>query len=137
MQIESKNIILFDGVCNLCNFSVQFVIERDPKGYFYFLSIQSELGKKLIQKYDLEMVDSLILVQNGQAYIYSDAVLHIAKGLSSWHRHLYFFSFLPRGFRNGLYRLVAKFRYNIFGKKESCMIPTPEIKSRFLEEREE
>jgi len=135
MQIESKNIILFDGVCNLCSFSVQFIIERDPKGYFHFAAIESELGQQLIQKYDLGTVDSLILVQNGEAHIYSDAVLHIAKGLSSWHRHVYFFHFLPQGFRNRAYKLIAKFRYDLFGKKEQCMIPTPEIENRFLEEK--
>ena len=135
MPIESKNIILFDGLCNLCSFSVQFIIERDPKGYFYFVSLESALGKRLLRIYGLEGVDSLILIENEQVYIYSDAVLHIAKGLSSWHRHVYFFHLLPRRFRDGLYRLVAKFRYNLFGKKESCMIPTLEVKNRFLEER--
>ena len=131
-NLASKNIVLFDGVCNLCSFSVQFIIERDAKACFHFLSIQSELGEKLVQKYSLEHVDSLILIQNEQAYIYSDAVLHIAKGLSSWHRHLYFFSFLPRFFRDGLYKLVAQSRYTVFGKKEQCMMPSSDMLSRFL-----
>ena len=135
MSLNSKNIILFDGICNLCSVSVQFIIARDPKVYFHFTAIESDLGQKLLKEYGLERVDSLILIKNNQAYIYSDALLHIAKGLSSWHRHLYIFRFLPRSFRDALYRLLAKFRYNLFGKKEQCMVPTPEIKSRFLEER--
>jgi predicted DCC family thiol-disulfide oxidoreductase YuxK len=135
MPLNFKNIILFDGICNLCSFSVQFIIARDPKAYFHFAAIDSDLGQKLLKEYGLEGVDSLILIENNQAYIYSDAVLQIAKGLSSWHRHFYVFRFLPRGFRDAVYRLVAKFRYNLFGKKEHCLMPTPEIKSRFLEEK--
>jgi predicted DCC family thiol-disulfide oxidoreductase YuxK/nucleoside-diphosphate-sugar epimerase len=131
-KLYQKNIILFDGVCNLCSFSVQFIIEHDSSAYFHFVSVQSTLGEKLIKKYSLEHVDSLILIEKSHAYIYSSAVLHIAKSLSSWHRHLYIFHYLPRWLRDGLYRLVAKFRYNVFGKKERCMMPTPNIKSRFL-----
>ena len=93
------------------------------------------MGKKLVEIYSVEKVDSLILIENNQVYIYSDAVLHIAKGLSSWHQYLYILHFLPRGFRDGIYRLLAKFRYNLFGKKEHCLMPTPDIESRFLEER--
>jgi predicted DCC family thiol-disulfide oxidoreductase YuxK len=135
MPLNSKNIILFDGICNLCSFSVQFIIARDPKAYFHFTAIDSDLGQKLLKKYALEGVDSLILIENNQAYIYSDAVLQIAKGLSSWHRYFYVLRFLPRGFRDTIYRLLAKFRYNLFGKKEHCLMPTPQIKSRFLEEK--
>ena len=111
---------------------MQFIIERDPRGYFHFASLQSTLGKELIDKYTLDSVDSLILIKDEKAFIYSDAVLHIAKGLSSWHRHLYFFRFLPQWLRNRLYKLVAKYRYNVFGKKEQCMMPSNEIMSRFL-----
>lgn len=131
-DLASKNIVLFDGVCNLCSFSVQFIIEHDAKACFHFASIQSEVGKKLLQKYGVEHLDTLILIQNKQAYIYSDAVLHIAKGLSSWHRYLYFFRFLPRFLRDGLYKLVAQSRYTIFGKKEQCMMPSDDMLSRFL-----
>ena len=127
-----KNIILFDGVCTLCNFSVTFIIRHDKKGYFHFASIQSNIGKSLIEKYALQGVDSIILVQEGKAYIYSNAVLHIAKKLDSWHKYLYFFRFIPRIFRDAFYKIVAKHRNRFFGKKESCMMPTKDILERLL-----
>jgi predicted DCC family thiol-disulfide oxidoreductase YuxK len=127
-----KNIILFDGVCNLCSFSVNFIIKHDKKGYFHFASIQSKIGKALIEKYDLKELDSIILVQDDKAYIYSDAVLCIAKELDGCYRYLYIFRFTPRVFRDAIYRVVAKYRYRVFGKKEYCMIPTKGIRCRFL-----
>jgi len=127
-----KNIILFDGVCNLCSFSVAFIIKHDKKGYFYFASIQSKIGKSLIEKHAFQEIDSIILVQEDKAYIYSDAVLHIAKKLNSWHRYFYVFHLVPRIFRDTIYKVVAKYRYRFFGKKESCMMPTEEILERLL-----
>ena len=134
MHLEEKNIILFDGVCNLCNFSINFIIKHDPKVHFYFVSIQSSLGKKLLKKYQLEEIDSLILLQNKRAYIYSDAVLHIAKGLQSWYGFLYYFNFIPKRLRDWTYRRIAKSRYQIFGKREVCLMPTEALRKRFLEE---
>ena len=127
-----KNIILFDGVCNLCSFSVNFIIKHDKKGYFHFASIQSKRGKALIEKYALKELDSIILLQDDKAYIYSDAVLHIAKALDGWYRYLYIFRLIPRVFRDAIYRVVAKYRYRVFGKQESCMMPTESICQRFL-----
>jgi len=127
-----KNIILFDGVCNLCSFSVNLIIKHDKKGYFHFASIQSKIGKELIEKHGLKELDSIILVQDDKAYIYSDAVLHIAKALDGWYRYLYIFRFTPKVFRDAIYKVVAKYRYRLFGKQESCMIPTEEVLGRFL-----
>jgi predicted DCC family thiol-disulfide oxidoreductase YuxK len=128
-----KNIILFDGVCKLCSFAVGFIVKRDARAYFSFASIDSTLGKSLLKKYELQGLDTIVLIQNNQAYIYSDAVLHIAKGLSTWHRYLYILHYLPVGFRDFIYRFIAKHRYVVFGKKESCMLPSDELLERFLD----
>lgn len=133
---ENKKIILFDGVCNLCNNSVQFIIERDKKDVFRFASLQSETGKQLTAErgIDPEAMDSIILIEPGVAYYQkSTAALEISKHLSGGYSNLKYFSFLPEGFRNVVYDLIAKNRYKWFGKKEECMIPTPALKSRFLE----
>jgi predicted DCC family thiol-disulfide oxidoreductase YuxK len=126
------NIILFDGVCNLCSFSVNFIIKHDKKGYFHFASIQSKRGKALIEKHGLKELDSIILVQDDKAYIYSDAVLRIAKESDGWYRYLYIFRFIPRVFGDAIYRVVAKYRYRVFGRRESCVISNRELLSRFL-----
>ncbi|CAA6821526.1 MAG: Thiol-disulfide oxidoreductase [uncultured Sulfurovum sp.] len=133
MLKENQNIILFDGVCNLCEASVQFIIKHDNKNYFYFTSQSSALGKKLLKKYDLDQVDSIALLQNNKAYTHSDAGLEIARHLDGWYKYLYVFRFVPRILRDGLYKLVAKYRYKVFGKKEHCMMPNEALKSRFLD----
>lgn len=132
---KNKKIILFDDVCNLCNKSVRFIIDRDKKDVFRFASLQSEIGKKLTEErcIDTSEVDSIVLIDPGNAYfIKSSAALRIAKQLSgySWMR---IFLYLPEGFRDFAYGIIAKNRYKWFGKKESCMIPTPELKEKFLE----
>ena len=129
----SMKIILFDGVCNLCNSSVQFIIKHDPNAHFSFASQQSEMGKKLIAKYHLEDYDSLILIANKSAYLHSDAILEIAKELDGGLKFLYIFRFIPKSIRDTIYKLIAKYRYTIFGKKESCMLPSNETESRFLD----
>ena len=126
-------IILFDGVCNLCNSSVQFIIKHDPNAHFYFISQQSKMGKKLIQQYHLEEYDSIILITDKSLYLYSDAILEVVKELEGGLKLLYIFRFIPKFFRNKIYQLIAKYRYRIFGKKESCMLPSKEIESRFLD----
>jgi len=125
-------IILFDGVCNLCNGSVQFIIKHDSKSVFYFTSQQSKLGKKLIKKYRLEQFDSIVLVSDNRVYLYSDAIVEIVKELDSGLKHLYVFRFVPKTLRDKLYKLFAKYRYTIFGKKEYCMIPSKKLQKRFL-----
>lgn len=133
---NNKKIILFDGVCNLCNDSVQLIIERDKNDVFRFASLQSEVGQKLTTErgIDPEAMDSIILIEPGIAYYdKSTAALEISKHLTGGYSLLRYFSFLPEGFRNGVYDIIAKNRYKWFGKKDECMIPTPELKAKFLE----
>jgi predicted DCC family thiol-disulfide oxidoreductase YuxK len=127
-------IILFDGICNLCNSSVQLIIRRDPTGYFKFASLQSETGQRLIKQYGIsKQIDSLIVIEKQKVYIKSSAALQICRKLTGFWRFFLILSVLPPFFRDSLYDLVAKNRYNWFGKRDSCMLPTAETKKRFLE----
>jgi predicted DCC family thiol-disulfide oxidoreductase YuxK len=128
-------IILFDGVCNFCNGAVQFIIKRDPEGYFRFASQQSEIGQKLIHQYDLdrENNDSIFLIEDGRAYTHSTAAIRIARNLKGFWKAFYYFVYIPKFLRDFGYDLIAKYRYRIFGKRETCMIPRPEWKERFLD----
>jgi predicted DCC family thiol-disulfide oxidoreductase YuxK len=126
-------IILFDGVCNFCNSSVNFIIEHDQKGYFKFAPLQSEIGKSLVEKFGLSDVDSIILVENEKAYTHSTAALKFIKHLDGIWKFAYIFIIIPRPVRDFFYKLFAKNRYRLFGKKEACMLPTPEVRQRFLE----
>jgi predicted DCC family thiol-disulfide oxidoreductase YuxK len=130
---ENHNIILFDGVCNLCEASIQFIIKHDHKNYFHFASQTSNIGKELLKDYDLEEVDSIVFVSNTKAYIHSDAVLEVSKNLDGYSKHLYFFRYIPKVLRDAIYRFLAKYRYKVFGKKDSCMMPSNELKDRFLD----
>ena len=133
---NTKKIILFDGVCNLCNGAVLFVIKRDKKDIFRYAALQSEIGQKLTQErgIDTEKVDSIVLIEPGIAYYTkSTAALKIANHFGGLWKLLYVFNWLPEGFRNGIYDYVAANRYKWFGRKDACMIPTPELKSKFLE----
>ncbi|EAQ40009.1 hypothetical protein MED134_04629 [Dokdonia sp. MED134] len=131
----TKKIILFDGVCNLCNGAITFIIQRDKKDLFRYAPLQSEIGKELAAKHhiDLDKVDSIILVTEDKAYAKSTAALRIAKQLSAGWPLLAVFLILPRFLRDAVYDFIARNRYKWFGKKEACMIPTPELKSKFLD----
>lgn len=132
---KGKKIILFDGVCNLCEASVQFVIKYDKKDVFRFVALQSDLGKEIIKHIGLENknIDSVILYEPGVAYNYkSAAALEIAKNLGGFFHLGTVFKLIPTGLRNLIYDFVAKNRYQWYGKKESCLVPTLELKSRFL-----
>lgn len=133
---ENKKIILFDGVCNLCDTSVQFIIKNDKNDVFRFVAIQSELGQQIIKHLGIDTfkTDSIILYEPGVAYYFkAEAALRIAKELKSWHSILYIFINVPNFIKNGVYDFIAKNRYKWYGKKEACMIPTPELKAKFLE----
>lgn len=133
---NDKKIILFDGVCNLCNSSVQFVIKRDKKDRFRYAALQSDIGKQLVQERNIDsrQVDSIILIEPGVAYYTkSDAALEIAKDLGGFWSLLVVFQWVPTSIRNAVYDFVARNRYKWFGKKEACMVPTPELKAKFLE----
>jgi predicted DCC family thiol-disulfide oxidoreductase YuxK len=130
-----SDIILFDGVCNLCNGFVQFIIRHDPAGRFRFAALQSEAGQALLAKYGVEspaVPDSVLLLSSGRLLSHSAAVLGIAQGLGGVWALAGVGRLLPRAWRDALYRFVARNRYRWFGRQESCMLPTPALKTRFL-----
>jgi predicted DCC family thiol-disulfide oxidoreductase YuxK len=128
------NIILFDGMCNLCSGSVQFIITRDPANRFRFASLQSVFGQEQLGRFGLDKtaLHSIILIQDEHFLQRSDAALEIARHLSAGWPLFYGFKILPRFLRDGIYTWIANNRYRFFGKKDSCWIPTPELKERFL-----
>jgi predicted DCC family thiol-disulfide oxidoreductase YuxK len=127
-------IILFDGVCNFCNGSVNFIIDRDPDAYFKFAPLQSEIGEKLLKEngVDKATTDSVILIEDGKVYTHSTAALKIAGRLRGAWSHFRHLTVVPSFIRDGFYKLFAKYRYKMFGKQEACMLPTPEVRARFL-----
>lgn len=131
---EDSAIVLFDGVCNFCNHSIQFIIKRDPKGYFKFGALQSEEGKALLAQHGLppEALDTIVLIENGKAYTYSTAPLRITRKLVFPWFLFFIFLLVPTFIRNPIYKWISRNRYKWFGKQESCMMPTPEIRKRFL-----
>jgi len=132
---QNKKIILFDGVCNLCNTAVQFIIKHDKKDVFRFVALQSDLGVEITKHIgiDSRKMDSIILYEPGIAYyIKSEAALEIAKNLSGGVAILSIFNILPSSISNKVYDYIAKNRYKWYGKKDSCMIPTPELEAKFL-----
>ena len=140
MEIENlpldKKIILFDGVCNLCEASVQYVIKHDKKDIFRFVALQSDLGQKILNHIGINPahIDSIVLYQPGVAYFYkSTAAIEIAKGLSGIFSVASVFRILPSGLRDTIYDYVAANRYKWYGKKDNCLLPTPELMSKFLE----
>jgi predicted DCC family thiol-disulfide oxidoreductase YuxK len=134
MGENMKAIILFDGICNFCNSSVQFIIKRDPTGYFKFASLQSDTGQQLLKRYRISKeIDSLVVIEKQNVYIKSKAALQICRKLTGFWRLLSILRIFPPVFRDYLYDIVARNRYNWFGKSDSCMLPTAEMKKRFLD----
>jgi len=129
-----NDVIFFDGVCNLCNGAVQFIIARDPQNRFKFAALQSEFAKNYLSSFRLKVKhgDSFVLLENGKVYEQSAAALRIAKKLGGLWPLLYGLIIVPPFIRNAVYKSIARNRYKWFGKQESCWIPTPELKSRFL-----
>lgn len=128
-----KNIILFDGVCNLCNGAVQFIIKRDKRQRFYFASLQSTYGQqKLLEKGLSTSLETIVLFTEDRVFEKSNAALEIAKYLSGPWFLLYGLKVIPTRMRDAVYRWIADNRYRLFGKRDACMIPTPELKSRFI-----
>jgi predicted DCC family thiol-disulfide oxidoreductase YuxK len=133
---KDKKIILFDGVCNLCDSMVQFIIKNDKKDVFRFVPLQSELGLNITNYLDIDTtkIDSIILYEPSIAYYYkAEAAIKVAKYLGGIYNLMRVFSILPKGLSNTIYNYIAKNRYKWYGKKESCMIPTSELKAKFLE----
>lgn len=129
-----SNIILFDGVCNFCNFWVNFIIKRDTRRIFKFASLQSEAGTELAEGFSINEkdIDSVILIQNGKYFVKSEAALRIVKELSIPWKIFFYLKIIPLPIRDFLYDIIAKNRYVIFGKRDSCRIPSDEDKNRFI-----
>ena len=129
-------VVFFDGVCNLCNGAVQFIIDRDPHKLFQFAPLQSDAAAKLLGGrgvvVDTSAPDSIVLVQGDRVYQRSDAVLRIAQNLTAAWPMLVLFLVVPRFLRDAVYRFVAHHRYRWFGKTDECRLPTPELRARFL-----
>ena len=139
-------VVLFDGVCNFCDSSVNFIIDHDSEGYFKFAPLQSDEGRRLATEFgfsslvggesdpasDLIPIDSVILVEDGTAYTHSTGALKIIRRLGAPWSLLYAFIVVPKGIRDYFCKLFAKYRYRIFGKKDQCMLPSPEVRARFL-----
>jgi predicted DCC family thiol-disulfide oxidoreductase YuxK len=134
MLVAEHSIILFDGVCNLCNSAVQFVIKKDTRNQFLFASLQSEEGKKILRENDLssDKLYSFILVENRKVYDRSTAALRVLKKFIGFWHFFYGFIIFPEFIRNAVYSFIARNRYKWFGRKNECMIPTAELKSKFL-----
>ncbi|MGB3210357.1 MAG: DCC1-like thiol-disulfide oxidoreductase family protein [Desulforhopalus sp.] len=133
--MDNRHIIIFDGVCNFCNSGVLFIIKRDPQGVFAFTPMQSDTAKVLMAQYQIPAVelDTVLLIKDGSCYIRSDAVLEIVKDLTGFWYFFVIFKVLPTAVRDAFYRIFARNRYRLFGERESCMVPSAEIQSRFIE----
>lgn len=131
-----EQVILFDGVCNLCSRAVQFVIKRDKKKRFHFASLQSAFGAEVLKQFNLPANDlnSFILLENNQVYTRSTGALKVSKQLNGLWPILYVFIIVPKFIRDAVYRFIANNRYKWFGKKEACWVPTRVLRERFISE---
>jgi len=133
---DHKKIILFDGICNLCNSAVQYIIKRDKNDEFRFATLQGEIGQQLINERNIDTtkLDSIILIEPGIAYYSkSTAALEISQSFGGFWKMAYVLKLIPKQLRNIVYDWVARNRYGWYGKQEECMVPTPELKAKFLE----
>jgi len=132
---RSGQIIFFDGVCNLCNRFIRFVIRRDPDTRFRFASLQSESGHQLLSELQLpaDKLQTVFYLRNGRCFRKSSAALHVLRDLGHGWQLLYGFMIVPRFIRDFIYDLIARNRYMLFGRRESCMVPTPGLRERFLD----
>ncbi len=133
--MKTRKIILFDGICNLCNQSVQFVIEHDKKNQFRFASLQSDFGQNFLEENNLDATkfDSIVFIEDDKFYTKSSAALKISKYLDGITSLLTIFMIVPKPLRDVVYSFIAKNRYRWFGKQESCWLPSPELKAKFLD----
>ncbi len=134
IDTDNRNIIIFDGLCNFCQWSVNFIIKRDPKKAFVFASAQSQSGQDIIYKFNVPEVgkDTFLLIKNNKCFFRTGATLEITKNLSGLWYTLYVLKIIPRPIRDYCYDVIGKNRYNWFGKKSSCIVPTQDIRDRFL-----
>lgn len=134
MNNNQRRILLFDGVCNLCNGIVQFTIKKDPQAKFKFASLQSESGQILLRQFGLPTNDfnSFVYIKGDNYFLKSSAGLHVLKDLGGPWKLLYAFIVVPKPVRDFVYNIIAKMRYKVFGKRDTCMVPRPDLKQRFL-----
>ena len=136
MKGTERKIVLYDGVCNLCADSIQFILPRDPRGIFRFAPLQGEFAKSVLAQYgisDLAALESVILIEDGKPVLFSSAALRIARQLTfPWNLSAVFLV-VPRPIRDAVYRWIARNRYRWFGKQAACLLPRPEWRTRFLE----
>jgi predicted DCC family thiol-disulfide oxidoreductase YuxK len=132
-------ILLFDGVCNLCNGLVAFILRNDPRHRFRFASLQSPAGQELLKRHDLPTadLDSVVLIEGTRAFTRSTAVLRTARRMGFLWPLAFVFILIPRPLRDLVYKLIGKNRYRMFGRREACMLPTPDIRARFLTQVED
>jgi predicted DCC family thiol-disulfide oxidoreductase YuxK len=132
---ENNHIVLFDGVCNLCNGMVKFIIKRDKESKFKFASLQSDAGQTLLRKFNLptDTFHYFIYIKGDTYFIKSSAGLHVLKELGGIWKVFYVFIIVPSFIRDAVYQLISRNRYKLFGRSESCMIPTADVKERFLD----
>jgi len=135
--LDLDNIVVFDGICNFCSAAVRFIVRRDHKVRFRFVPMQSDLGEKLLVNYNFDPTDvqTFLLIKNGVAFDRTNAALEIVKAFPWFWQSLRILRLLPKPFRDWFYNLLAKYRYQWFGKKDRCMIPDADIRNRFLDHR--
>lgn len=128
-------IVLFDGICNLCTWSVQHILRHDPSAYFHFAAQQSPIGRHLLHRHgiDADKITQVVLIENGIVWTKSDAALRIARRLTGWWPLLSLLVIVPRPIRDHIYAWIAAHRYRWFGQTDACMVPTPATRERFLE----
>jgi len=131
---DNRHIVIFDGVCKFCNKSVNFIIKRDPEGLFVFTPMQTDLAKELMKKYNISNVgiDTFLLIKNEKCYVFSNAALEIAKDLTGYWYFFNAFKVLPTFIRDFFYKLFARYRYFLFGKEDTCIVPTDNMRSRYV-----
>ncbi|MEP0368327.1 MAG: thiol-disulfide oxidoreductase DCC family protein [Cyclobacteriaceae bacterium] len=131
----NRPIVLFDGVCNLCNFFVNFIIDHDRKNQFLFGSLQSKEGKRILHKYShhTDQLKTVVFIDEGVMYMRSTAALRVLKKLGMPWSMFFALIIIPRGFRDRIYDWISTNRYRWFGKRDACRVPTPELQQRFLD----
>lgn len=136
MSQENHPLVLFDGVCVFCNNSINFIIRKDTRDHFRFAPLQSPLGQKMLADHGLkdQRIESVVLFENGKVYMKTSAALRIAKKLKGgWPLFFYCFIWIPPFIRNVVYDIIARNRYRWWGKKDSCMVPTPDVRKKFVD----
>jgi predicted DCC family thiol-disulfide oxidoreductase YuxK len=133
--LENRQILLFDGFCNLCNGVVQFVIKKDKKNKIKLAPLQSTSGQSLLKQFNLPMgyFTTFVYIKDNKVYLKSSAGLQVLKDLGGFWQLFYFLIVVPKPLRDFIYSIFAKTRYKIFGKRDTCMVPEPGIKNKFLE----